>query len=150
MTPKVNSPMLAEVLETVGPKISDFTSTLDAISDDIKAIEKWLLESGVRFEIEVPFGEYYGSLAEGPGVTLLWSGGDDEKTWRIYSCEKNGAWDGRAWEVTSRELRPLIETPVRVRLEAVEPLTRLVREIALRIPSERVPPPSMPPFPALR
>jgi len=51
LTPKVSSNLLAQALETVGPKITGFTSTLDGISADILTVEKLLLESGVRFEV---------------------------------------------------------------------------------------------------
>ncbi len=145
MVPKINSPLLSEVLESVGPKIISFTQTLDAISDDIRACEKLLQESGFRIETEVSFDRDDRLTEE--KVALMWSGGDDGKTWRIYFSQRNGHWDEseHSWIETGREVRPLIETPVRVRLGAIEPLGRLFREIDSLIPSERIMPPSMPP-----
>ncbi|HLI79274.1 MAG TPA: hypothetical protein VKV03_04795 [Candidatus Binataceae bacterium] len=144
-TPKVNSPLLSKILETAGPRISQFTATLDAISHDILMIEKLLLESGIRYEAAVPFlrSAYEdGTFPDGPAAALMWFGGEDGKTWRIYFVGKTSIWDSDAHEWREkreeREVRPLIETTVRIRLAADEPLSRLVAEVAEPIPQERI------------
>jgi len=134
-TPKVNSDLLAQALETAGPKITGLTSTLDGISADIRMVEKWLLESGFRFEVS--------ELIEEEDVSgfsrheLAWYGAEDGKKWRLYyrhSWEVRQAEEAIWWWDNGRDERPLIETPVAVRLKSVEPLSRLIKAIAARIP----------------
>jgi hypothetical protein len=147
--PNVNSDLLTQALETAGPKISGLTSTLDAISADIRTIEKWLLESGVRFEVSEIIEDVDGSRHE-----LLWYGGKEGKTWRLYyrhswsirRVDENPYADPQPWWDTGRDERPLIETPVAIRLKSNEPLSRLVAGIAARIPERMVLPRQLPLF----
>jgi hypothetical protein len=83
MSIKVNSDLLAQAVETAGPKISGYTSTLDALSADIRTVEKWLLDSGVRFEVSEAVEEH-SNWSGNSRSYLVWSGGKDGKTWRIY------------------------------------------------------------------
>lgn len=142
-TPKVNSELLAQALESAGPKITGFTSTLDGISADIRAIERWLLESGVRFEISEVVGKEIDPSGCGYIRYLVWYGGKDGKSWRIYYRDTWGIpgeevdRHGELFQLTIRvssDERPLIETPVAIRLQSVDPLARLVSAIASRIP----------------
>jgi hypothetical protein len=127
--PKVNSAALAQAVEAAGPKISGFTSTLDDLSQDIRKLERMLLESGFRLRVAVRFPDNSHAGVE-------WN--DHNQKWRIYY------W---AWEFFGMSLgpdnefveqafdrRPLIETPIEIRLRAVEPLAQLIREIGSRIP----------------
>src|SRR5215469_8335030 len=90
---KVNSELLTEALEAAGPKINNFTSTLDAISADIRTLEKWLLQSGVRLEISELIEKESDPDGRGYGYNdryLVWYGGKDSKTWRIYYRDNRG------------------------------------------------------------
>jgi len=83
LTPKVNCDLLAQALETAGAKINTLTSTLDGMSADIRMVEKWLLETGVRFEVS----ELIEKESDHDGSNdwyLVWYGGKDGKTWQIY------------------------------------------------------------------
>ncbi len=145
LTPKINSDLLAQALETAGPKINTLTSTLDGISADIRAVERWLLESGVRFEVSELIEKESDPGGEGYGYNhryLVWYGGKDGKTWRIYyrdnweflNSQEDGDGELYQWMSTGCNERPLIETEVAVRLKSVGPLARLVSAIASRIP----------------
>ena len=149
--PEVHSPLLGESLEIAAPKISNFTATLDSISNDIKAIEKWLQECQVRVEVEVV---YYTSpfCADDPvdlerSVTgtktmraLVWAETAEGRTWRIQFREyrAQGALsltEGEFLEVPELvSSRPLIEMPASVRLKSVEGLSMLVEKISKAIP----------------
>lgn len=145
LTPKVNSDLLTQALETAGPRINTLTSTLDGISADIRAVERWLLESGVRFEVSefiekesCPDDDAHGDSYR----YLVWYGGESGKTWRIYyrvkweihRTKQVGYDDWQQWWDIGQDERPLIETQVAVRLKCVDPLARLVNAIAARIP----------------
>jgi hypothetical protein len=143
MPPKVNSPRLASVLETAGPKIDSFTTTLDAISEDIRMMEQWILKSGIRFEMKVLCNTGGPFLIDAEDATdvwlshsgLSWSCADDGKTWRIHFEENLASKDNN---MPTLRRRPLIETPVPVRLQIETALANLIKEIADCIPSERV------------
>jgi hypothetical protein len=136
----VNSDLLAQALETAGPKITGLTSTLDGISADIRMVEKWLLESAVRFEVSELIEEE--DVDGSSRHELVWYGGKDGKTWRLYyrhswsirRVDESPYADPQPWWDTGRDERPLIETPVAVRLKSDEPLSRLIKAIAARIP----------------
>lgn len=151
LTPQVNSDLLAQALETAGPKINMLTSTLDGISADIRAVERWLLEVGVRFEVsefiekescpdDVGCGESY--------RYLVWYGGESEKSWRIYyrdkwaihRTERDNNDELYQWMDAGQDERPLIETQISVRLKCDGPLARLVSAVAARIPERRLVP----------
>jgi hypothetical protein len=54
--PDVSDPDLRAALEQVGPHIENYHQNLDLISTDIKAIEQYLTDSGVRFGVGVNIG----------------------------------------------------------------------------------------------
>lgn len=74
--PKVNSPLLAEAVEVAGPKISDFTTTLDGVSQDIRTLEKMLQDSGFRLTVITEINNY---------EAVAWT--DLNRKWRIYYRE---------------------------------------------------------------
>jgi hypothetical protein len=146
-TPKPNSPSLAHTLSTVGARVEQFTQTLDAISEDIKSIEKWLQDSGVRIQVEVEYSWTIPSGLSGEVTrvestvrSLAWAPSSEGKVWRIQWIEyvDHGFWDGQEVHRLERQAkahRPLIETPAAIRLSLDETLARLVEEIASQIPA---------------
>lgn len=153
-TPDVRSTGLTHTLKTVAPKIKQFTATLDQISQDIKALERWLTDCGVRVEVEVDFPEdppiesAEGFPPKGPQpipvrITfrkIAWAPTPDGKSWRIqlreYSQEGDFGEDyGNSWEQPQlAQCRPLIETPVAVRIKCIPGLSTLLERIAAQIP----------------
>lgn len=110
-----------------------------------------MLESGVRIEVEVPLGQTFSpeTLPRDVPVsrsdeTVAWGATDDGKTWRIlyrnYLQEGtyiSGQVSNPAWlENNPIEHRPLIETPVAIRLKAAAAgvLGELVKQITAQIP----------------
>src|SRR2546425_9558461 len=91
--PNIHSPSLKSAIEAVGGKIDQYTATIDQISDDIRGLEKWLQESGVRIEVEVALSETFSPETLPTDVAvkvsrcdemLAWGPtGGDCKTWRI-------------------------------------------------------------------
>jgi hypothetical protein len=158
-TPKVNSPSLAYALDSFGGKVENFTATLDAISEDIRSIEKWLLESGVRVEVETVYrnSEYVDDpAAAGSGIdiagpfhgrrdisALAWAPSDEGKPWRLLHRQTvhEGTWEEGDWwwneTPLSVDSRPLIETPAATRLGLGDALAKLVEEIGSKVPAYR-------------
>ena len=140
---------------TVANRVERFTETLDAISEDIKAVEKWLQDSGVRVEAELiyhdsayvtdpaPSGIDIGGPFRGRRDTsaLAWGPVAEGRAWRLFYRERvqRGTWEEGdwAWDESGPELidaRPLIETPASTRLSLGDSLAKLVEEIASKIP----------------
>jgi hypothetical protein len=155
-TPKVNSPSLAHALESFGGRVEQFTETLDAISEDIKSVEKWLQGSGVRVEVEIVYRdkEYVtdpapnGADIGGPYrgrrdiFALAWGPVTEGRTWRLLHCQRVhfGTWEEGdwAWDESGPELvdaRPVIETPAAIRLGLGDALAKLVEEIGAKVPA---------------
>jgi hypothetical protein len=112
-------PNLAGVFQRNASQFKNFKSNLDNSSADIKNLEKWLQNSGICFHACVYCDK---------GMSLAWSNltGD----WRIISrCPPD---DGELAEEDEHEgfCRPLIEMPIKTRIEARPYLPRLVEEIA--------------------
>jgi hypothetical protein len=154
---KVNSASLAHALDAAASRVKRFTETLDAISDDIKTVEKWLQQSGARVEVEVAYYDngYYIDGDDGMSPTtamdlgtfpvrgetrkITWGPSPDGKTWRIMHHEfQHRGWFDEGdvnWTKTETvDVRPLIETPMAIRLALGDALAKLVEEIACKIP----------------
>jgi hypothetical protein len=94
-----------------------------------------LQESGFRLPVSVRFPV----VLDGPVWQYLhWT--EQNRKWRIYYYVSDlrdvDPDSDRPYEnaYPVEEWRPLIETPVEVRLRSVEPLAELIREIDSRIP----------------
>jgi hypothetical protein len=167
--PKLNihSPTLRTALERFGPRriysytaegfaarIYQYTATLDQISDDIRALEKYLLQSGVRVEAEVIISEGGVDLTPPGGLVrveevravktvsaVTWAPTPKGDPWRIYYREYKRHGTGETGTLVwgpPNELHtwPLIEAPVEVRLRVAESgaLVTLVQAVADRMP----------------
>ena len=104
-TPKLRIPQWQEALDRAAPHLEKFQNDLDAISDDIRALEKYLTDSGFRIE----------TGTEG----LAWM--EYGKSWRL--CHLEDSSDGWA-------SRPLIETPAATRWRVANHMADLLEEIA--------------------
>jgi hypothetical protein len=161
-TPKVHSKSLATLLETVGQKVEQFTATLDQVSADIRAVEKWLQASGIRVRVEHVYRteedadeeavKAYLKALDYPGAeepepvpawrhtyALAWAPESENNEWRILhiSRRSEGTSPGDQWsEPHVVASRPLIETPVPVRLGIGHALERLIEEIASMVPDD--------------
>jgi len=110
-TPKLRIPQWQEALERVSPHLNRFQNDLNAISEDIRSLEKYLTESGFRIRVSVTAG-----FNEG----ISWSE-VGKNSWRICYYESD--------EQHLSE-RPLIETPASVRWQMADQMPRLLDEIA--------------------
>jgi hypothetical protein len=110
-TPKLRIPQWQEALERVSPHLNRFQNDLNAISDDIRSLEKYLTESGFRIRVRVTAG-----FDEG----LSWSD-VGKNSWRICYCEPVGE---------NFSERPLIEMPASIRWQLADLMPRLLNEIA--------------------
>jgi hypothetical protein len=159
--PQVHSNALSNLLGTVGHKIEQFTATLDNVSDDIRAIERWLQASGIRVRVEHvyrteeqsdetavraylkaldyrPAEELQPVSARRHTYALAWAAQADERQWRIlhstYHAEGTLGVEHRWSEPQVVESRPLIETPAPVRLGIGNALEKLVEALASMVP----------------
>jgi hypothetical protein len=154
--PEVSDGALRAALDRVGPHIENYNATLDAISKDIKAVEQYLLSSGVRLNAYVEIGRNKG-FPEGEGwdgsdnysgpiycdvENIEWAPSDDSgERWRIMYAKFR--WHGEM-EIYERivfhestfngpnetlEWKPLIETPVAIRLQGHKHLAELVTNV---------------------
>lgn len=111
--PKLNDSKWQVALDEVVPRLAKFQERLNAISDDIRTLEKTLTESGFRI---------YTSINLSSGEILAWT--EIGSSWRI-SFLQQGDSDGEF------VVRPLIETPAAVRWHVAHEVPRLLREIAV-------------------
>jgi hypothetical protein len=158
-TPKVNSPSLAQTLKSIGSRVEGYTETLDAISEDIKSVERWLKDSGVRLEVEIVYRnrESVTDPAASVGVgsidiagpwrgrrdtaAVAWGPTDSGNAWRLLHRVRagEGIWEEGEWcwdnpEPELLDARPLIETTAQIRLGLGDALEKLVKAIASVIP----------------
>lgn len=111
--PKLKIAGWQSALDEVAPPLEDYQSWLTAMSDDIRALEKYLVESGFRIPTMVPVGNGNARL----GWIELGNG------WRISYLT---VIPGKA----NYTGQPLIETPVTTRSTAAAAVPVLLREIA--------------------
>jgi len=138
------------VEETTGA-IGERNQNLDRISDDIKQLERYLDESGVRGRVDLHLGggpsalgevwevqEFGETRAENVSEFIVWEKIEGQDRWRIMYLKnrQEGYWTdltgGFVFEGEPEVIdhRPLIETPAVVRLRAIEVLPDLVKAIA--------------------
>jgi hypothetical protein len=98
------------VLDEAVPYLDRFQAKLDAISDDIRALEKFLTESGFRIDTRIGTRSF---------DEIGWAPLD--KTWRL--CHMESIDEGY-------ELRPLIEMPAATRWEVADAIPQLIKRIA--------------------
>jgi hypothetical protein len=120
-TPNFNSHALRAAFESTRSIIENHTLHLDQMSNDIKALESYLDEKGVRVECR------YQEIKLEPCITAHLSWALDEKTrrWRILCAVNIEAGDHSSWDV-----RPLIETKADVRVLVYTHLPGLLQQIA--------------------
>ncbi len=138
------------VQETKGA-IEGRNQNLDRISGDIKQLERYLEEAGVREQVEVHLGGGATALgeawelqesgeapAEDVSEFLVWEKLATQDRWRIMylKTRRQGWWTELVGDFVFEgdpeviDHKPLIETPAVVRLRASEVLPDLVKSIA--------------------
>ena len=154
--PEVSDRELRDALDLVGSHIENYNSNLDAISKDIKAIEGYLTDSGVRvneyvrigYTEEFTDGDYDAGRNYAGGIqrdveNIEWGPVDgDGSRWRLMYCKfrrfgqidicEGVALAGPTYAGASQylESKPLIETSVAIRLRAHQQLPKLLEKIA--------------------
>ncbi|HWB15892.1 MAG TPA: hypothetical protein VG538_05745 [Vicinamibacterales bacterium] len=154
--PKVSDPALQTAIDEAGPNIENYYTNLDGVSADIKSVEQYLTSSGIRIPAEVHLpgkgieleGEidvlenYSGRIwqdeeaiqwtADPKNIDrwrLLWT---KRRKWgELELCERV-AIAGPTFNgpVEPLEDKPLLETPVDVRLRAHKQLGELIRVVS--------------------
>jgi hypothetical protein len=153
--PQVSDPALQAALDEAGPNIENYHANLDGVSSDIKSVEQYLASSGVRMQAEVRLPGKGIELEDEMDVLENYSGRiwQDEETirwavdpknpdrWRvIWTCRRkwgelelceNVAIAGPTFNgpVEPLDEKPLLETPVAVRIRAHKQLGKLVCEV---------------------
>ncbi len=118
---KFNDAALNAIASQNAARFSNFQESLDKLSGDIKRLEAWLQACGVCLHTTIPVGrdEY-----------LSWT--TLRKEWRlVFQTRDNDDPSGDSMIFT-----PLIETPVRTRLQCGPFLSKLVNSIAAMLPPE--------------
>lgn len=135
LDPKFNSPQLQKAFELASPHLDSHLVNLDEISEDIKNLEKYLQQIGVRMEVR------YTHVQDGPSYeSLVWGEDPQSKRWRIMH---EVAWDREALDAmmlyvsdTSTRVRPLIEMPVADRIAGARALPILLERITAAVALE--------------
>lgn len=120
--PEFYDPELQQALEESSVAIESFTTKLDRLSSDIKALEAYLERSAVRVDTQVEFP----GGAGGPSRYLRWTRGEPDR-WRIVYVE--AARNHSGWTEDTGSC-VLIEAPLEVRVKARAVLPLLLREVA--------------------
>lgn len=144
--PKVHSPTLRQALEEAAPTITGWPAMLERLDaesqHDIRAVEAWLLNSGIRQEAEVVYATWW-EPAEMVQVRRALAWAPAGPTWRVLFREYRHPEGSPAEGATSissseaarpTESRPFVETPPVIRLQAGQALASLVKEIAAQLP----------------
>lgn len=145
--PTVSSRELRAALETAGPHIENFNENLDAMSSDIRAIEKYFTDSGIRIRATVECGTY----KPDPGVRveeqLEWGPVEEsDGPWRLLYVEVRAELNEEISEFNAPEeilRKPLIETPVETRISAYPSLPKLVSCLGQLVTVKRTPTPTI-------
>jgi len=152
--PDVSDPKLHDALDNVGSHIENYNQNLDLISKDIKSIEQYLSNSGIRHWVSVTFDRWDSFPEDNEPVdadnysgplyrkreTIQWAA-DNGDRWRLMYVKTRQAGHielmdciamvgpsfGGATDVLER--KPLIETPAAIRLKAHRKLAELVETV---------------------
>lgn len=161
--PKFFDSHLQEIAEQSASKISSFRANLDAVSSDIKNLERWLRESGVclpfrvqldqRYEFSEPdrhniANDFYHGPARQITEQLAWDCHEPSGHWRIIylreAAEAQILLDEGVVDQISvgkgevEEFRPLIEMSGQIRLRAYKKLSNLLSAISEGIRLDQV------------
>lgn len=120
-TPKFHSSALRASFEANSRIIENHTTRLDQMSSDIKALEAYLEQQSVRVGVDFPGIE----LEPCRTAFLYWCIDQKSSRWRIM-CQVNT----EAGEHSSWEIKPLIETPAKVRIAVYNYLPDFLKQIA--------------------
>lgn len=143
---KFRNPALREAAVETATTVAALTARLDAISADIRELERWLQEgdlcipvshiiegTGLTYTEPDEQGTSYGFLT--PTVESLdWS--EHQGRWRLVYTKQD------LTEVVTRgaqivEQRPLIETGAATRMRCDEHLPKFLNTVASKIPTEK-------------
>lgn len=148
--PHFNNPEILKAIESVRPQVDSFVANLDAISSDIKGVEKFLEGSAVRVPVSLAYYESGIAPLDGGEIGEDFCGGiwkytehlawepDQKGTWRIMyrRSRHNGNFDVSGGIVmegpsfsssTDIVVRPLIETQTATRIGAYPHLPKLIQ-----------------------
>lgn len=123
-TPKFNSPALTASFEANRRYIEKHRLHLDQMSGDIKVLEKYLDEQGVRVEYK------YGAIELEPCITAYLSWAQEEKSqrWRIMCAVNVEVSDHSSWDV-----RPLIEMKADIRVAVYDYLPDFFEKVSAKM-----------------
>ena len=116
---KLRNRQWQSALDAAEPHLKAFQAKLDAMSNDIRVLEKYLMETGFRIDVRVTV-----SGADSDLEMIGWAGSSSD-AWRIWymsQTEDPGQMDQWEW-------KPLIETPAATRWRVAEAVPRLLIQI---------------------
>ena len=119
--PKLQSPDWQAALSEAAPHLERFQEVLNRVSDDIRSLEKYLLDTGFRIDTRISLGD---------GESLGWS--EIGEKWRLVH------WTPHPMENDDKGTA-LIETPVATRWRVSEMIPSLLRNIAVTARTSNVP-----------
>lgn len=112
-------PNLESVIQRYTPQFKTFQKNLDDTSSDIKTLEKWLQSNGICFRTSVSIDR---------NTSLVWSKSSGD--WRLMLRCPPPEYEIEEDDDDETFCRPLIELPVKTRVEARNYLPLLIEEIA--------------------
>jgi hypothetical protein len=112
--PRLRTSSWQAALDDAVPQLTQFQERLDAISEDIRTLEKVLIDSGFRL---------YATVYLDNGIERIAWMELGKNNWRICLLEPTE--DGDNWAA-----KPLIETPAADRWQAASSIPRFLTEIA--------------------
>jgi hypothetical protein len=128
-----SSEELEHAFACVEPGLADYQAHLDRISDDIKKLEQKLEARNFNIEVWILGGYFNGFTSDGPNYVdhkLGWAPTDGGRFRLMYRAPPGLG-------IEKRE-RPLIETPVEIRLEMHKHLPELLAEVGKALRSDLV------------
>ena len=128
--PVFNSPDLQAAFTESKGSIESLKTNLDLISRDIKAIEEYLTNTGLRIPVRVRFD--FQGIHRDTQPQLHWAEHQESSKWRLFYYE---FWRDNDDDPHS-ENRPLIEMPAAVRVAAYPSLPVFLKVIAAKVKVE--------------
>jgi len=135
-TPTFNNPELEKAVTDSSKPFDSYLNSLDKISQDIKALESFIISKGINKDFAGYILEINPKKSENIEWSLDESSGKHRLNYAIYKRFPASADENNCHVPGYEELEkkiPLIEAPSNIRLKAAEYLPRFVKSFAKRV-----------------